>query len=281
MSAIARAFNTYNFPAIVAPNGDGALPGGQNVCLIHGKGICDALSWMDLPCGPCDMAMTAHVTVMELGPDDPCYLLVACRFDQSIEPESLLSPSLCPIGGVVEQTAALIWEIGITSLRRFVVAALTQPHAALGYWTAPASLGHHHNFSGGLAQHSLEVATMVASSTALPQEDRDVAIALAILHDYGKIWCYENGKYTSACKRGHVLIGLEKLLPLLGSLHRHSPAIANTMEELLGGRSQRTDRRYPLAVGRIVNAFDQFSCERARQRADTRQTKSDFDYVPY
>ena len=174
--------------------------------------------------------------------------------------------SLCPIVGVVAQIRELIQGIESWPLRRFVLAALTQPDAATGFWLAPASIGHHHSHPGGLAQHSLEVAVMVANSTALPTSDRDLGIALALLHDYGKIWCYHDGQYTADHKRGHVLVGLDKLKPLLATLRQQDEEAALKMEELLGGRRERSDHRYPLAIGRIVNAFDQFSCEKARLR---------------
>jgi 23S rRNA maturation-related 3'-5' exoribonuclease YhaM len=172
--------------------------------------------------------------------------------------------SLCPIPGVVEQTKALIQSIGNEPLRAMVLGALAQPEAAIGYWTTPASLHDHHAYDGGLALHSLEVATMVASSVGLPDDDRDLGIALALLHDYGKIWCYRDGAYTNEQRRGHVRVGFEKLASLVTELHQHDHVIAAKLEELLGGRSQRADRRYPLAVGRIVNAFDQLSCEKTR-----------------
>lgn len=276
MHSTALAFTTYHFSAIVEPLGSGSAPGSRRVRLIYERSVIEALTWVDLPSGPTPMAQTAHVTVLEFEHATPRFLLTACQFDQTLAPDAFMGQSLCPIPGVVAQTKGLIRDIAFEPLRRFVLAALTQPDAATGYWRAPASIGHHHAYEGGLAQHSLEVATMVASSTALPAVERDPGIALALLHDYGKIWCYRDGKYTPEHKRGHVKVGLEKLQPLLETLHRHCAVTAAKMEELLGGRCERADKRYPLAIGRIVNAFDQFSCEKSRQASD-----DDGDLIPF
>lgn len=259
-------FKTYEFTAIVEPVGAGVSRGSQHVRLLYGDGSLEAHTWLFDPFFVFPAIATAHVTVIEVPQAEPRYVLAACYFDTTLSPAPHLSDDLCPIQGVVTQTKDLIASIQSTPLRQMLFAALTQPEAALGYWTTPASLCDHHRYAGGLAHHSLEMATMVATSSGLEETDRDAGIALALLHDYGKIWCYRDGQYTPAQKRGHARVGLEKLGPALECLRRASPATAATMEELLGGPSQRVDRRYPLAVGRIVNGFDQMSCEMERRR---------------
>ncbi len=257
---------SYRFAAIVELLGAGIAPSSQHVRLLYGDGYIEAHTWLLDPATALPPIPTAHVVVIETPEAEPRYVLAACQFDATIAPGDYLADRLCPIPGVVTQTKALIESIQFEPLRVMVFDALTRPGAARGYWTAPASLHDHHNYDGGLAHHSLEVATMVASSNGLLDEDRDAGIALALLHDYGKIWCYREGEYTPAQKRGHKRIGLDMLEPPLASLRRVCPDTAAKMEELLGGPSQRNDRRYPLAVGRIVNAFDQMSCEKVRRQ---------------
>lgn len=269
MQAQRFPFKTYEFNALVEVVGDGSPPGSMHVRLVHGSAWLDALTWLfepfidELPAIP-----TAQVVVIEMPQAEPRYVLASCRFDSSLSPGPLLPDELCPIEGVVTQTRELIDSIQPEPLRHMLYAALTQPGAMLGFWTTPASLRDHHSYCGGLSQHSLEVATMVANSSGLTEEDRDAGVALALLHDYGKIWCYRDGEYTSEQKRGHVRVGLEKLAGPLESLRRACPALAARMSELLGAPVQRSERRYPLAVGRVVNAFDQMSCEMYRRRVE-------------
>ena len=57
-----------------------------------------------------------------------------------------------------------------------------------------------------------------------------------------------------------------------------APTLAARMVELLGGPSERANTRYPLAIGRIVNAFDQMSCEMTRHRDDD---FDDLESIPF
>lgn len=269
MQAKDLPFTPYCFPAIVEPI-DGNVPfDGQRVRLLYEGGTLQALTWIGLPSKDILTRMAANVTLVELPTPHARYLMMQCAFNPSLPQLNLLHESVCPLPGVVIQTKSLIKQIQNAPLRALVVNALIQREAALAYWITPASLCDHHNYAGGLAKHSLEVATMVSASTRLSDEDRDLGVALALLHDYGKIWCYRNGKYTADHKRGgHDLVGLEKLKTPLEELVATCPATGAKMEELLGALCQRTNKRYPLAIGRIVNAFDQMSWEMTRQPED-------------
>lgn len=77
---------------------------------------------------------------------------------------------------------------------------------------SPASVKHHHAYIGGLMEHSLNVARY---SLNLASEDtnKDVLLASALLHDIGKIHCYDFSgctiKMTTACKLfGHIILGI-------------------------------------------------------------------------
>ena len=65
------------------------------------------------------------------------------------------------------------------------------------WYTKPAAIGVHHNYVGGLLQHTLEVVTIaLAQSVALESMagmsiDMDLLMAGALLHDLGKIRTYE------------------------------------------------------------------------------------------
>lgn len=63
------------------------------------------------------------------------------------------------------------------------------------FFTAPAAVGVHHNFQGGLAQHTLEVLLITNSIINIYKNlgievDRSLALAGAYLHDCGKVVCY-------------------------------------------------------------------------------------------
>lgn len=182
MNTLHFPHKTYQFTALVEHLGAGTAPGSQHARLLYGDGYIEAHTWLLDSVALLPPIPTAHVSVIEAPNAEPGYVLAACQFDSSIAPGPYLADTLCPIPSVVEQTKALIESIQFEPLRIMVFHALTQSGAARNYWTAPASLHDHHNYEGGLAHHSLEVATMVATSSGLPDEDRDIGIVLALLH---------------------------------------------------------------------------------------------------
>lgn len=265
MKAMEMPFKPYQFPALIEQIASDGPMNGQRVRLYYSTGWIDALTWADLPTGDTPTVCAAQVTVLELSTKPARYLLMQCQRDDALATLDLLPDNACPLPGVLTQVKALVAGIASQPLRKMVTKAFLHADAILGYWRAPASLNDHHHFVGGLARHSLEVATMVASSPLLSRDDRDLGVAMALLHDYGKIWCYHDGKYTAEHKRGHEVVGLEKLVGVLDGLRRESPDMGTKMHELLSGLCQRKDKRYPLAIGRVVHAFDQMSCEMTRR----------------
>lgn len=82
------------------------------------------------------------------------------------------------------------------------------------YLTAPAAKLLHHDYIGGLADHSLSMAEVVVRlADHYPKLDRDLLICGALLHDIGKIWEYEISAsidYTDAGRLvGHISQGDE------------------------------------------------------------------------
>lgn len=165
---------------------------------------------------------------------------------------------------VVGQTQWLIETIDNALLRHFVKSAFSVHEAFLWFWTCPASIAHHHAEPGGLARHSLDVATRAARAMDDDALQRDFAIAYALLHDYGKLWSYEDGHLTSIAQRlSHELIGYEKLLPLILRLRDEWLEGGLVMQSLLSGEWKRNGTPPIQAVGNVVRSLDQFSAEGA------------------
>lgn len=256
---------TLKYPAVVE-----VLPGhdpdhGLRCRLYHRDGWCDAWTWLPLDATAPFGLQWGVVTTMEIGqhPED----ILMLSLDEGAEPplSELLPEHLCPIPGVLRQTTRLIDSLRSTPLRRFMTRVLVNPESFQGYWTSPASRRDHHAYPGGLAEHSLEVATMVATAKGLPEEDRELGIVFALLHDFGKIWCYDPLACRRIDSREHEAHGLAELEFDLLYLNRQNPKLGGLLTELLGGPRARRDGKYPLAIGRIVRSFDQMSCEKTRK----------------
>lgn len=88
-----------------------------------------------------------------------------------------------------------------------------------GYWddffTAPGAVNHHHNYLGGLAEHTIGVVEQ-ALKIAPEDANKDLLIAGALLHDLGKIWEYDwkSGCTIAMTSKGRLIghIGLELMM---------------------------------------------------------------------
>lgn len=59
------------------------------------------------------------------------------------------------------------------------------------FWISPGSSNKHHNWTGGLAQHTLEVIRIaLRMAQEIPEAKASVLLVAGLWHDYGKIWSY-------------------------------------------------------------------------------------------
>lgn len=256
--------DTNRFPAVVE-----VLPGydpnfGVRCRLYHQDGCLEAWTWLSLNPIP-NVLYWGWVSTMDIGQWFNDVVLLGLRQNEDQPLLDLLPENLCPIRGVVRQISALVDGLQNKPLRRFMTRALLNQEALHGYWTSPASRRDHHAYPGGLAEHSLEVATMLATSSGLPDEDRELGIVFALLHDYGKIRCYDPVAFDPIDSSKHEAEGLAALEVDLLYLRRENTRLGDLMVELLGGARAPRESRYPLAIGRIVRSFDQMSCEKTRR----------------
>jgi len=247
---------------------DLSASGGQALSLVSTQGKFNAWTWIhDLPlAGPDDPVPVGTACTLSLGASNAS-ALVLTRFKPAHDEHALrfVSPLACPVAGEVSTVRRLVASIRNPDLRDFVCEALSITAAFHWYWTCPASLAHHHAYPGGLARHSREVAERAARAVGDRPLHRDYAIAYGLLHDYGKLWSYEDGHLTRAAQRlGHEQLGYDKLMKLLHRLRERWEEGGYVMQSLLSGNWKR-DRHAPaVAVGNIVRSLDQFSAEEGR-----------------
>ncbi|MGL1956408.1 MAG: HD domain-containing protein [Colwellia sp.] len=107
----------------------------------------------------------------------------------AIEKSGLMSLpcALTPDKKILSEFCSMVNSIHSDALKNFIAEVLMPSDICLGYIQAPASLNYHHNYSGGLISHSVEVAQIVATMPWKNEINRDLAITAALLHDIGKI----------------------------------------------------------------------------------------------
>jgi 3'-5' exoribonuclease len=116
-----------------------------------------------------------------------------CKFIQSssialgqFRHVSQLPAALCPVPHALGAMQELISNISEPYLAEFVTNVLLQANIGIRFIQCPASLNHHHNYAGGLLEHSVEVAANFAREKGRTQQDKDLAVVAALLHDIGK-----------------------------------------------------------------------------------------------
>lgn len=271
---------TLTFPAVIETLPGRSLDHGLRCRIYHEAGHCDAWTWLNLDSAPPGVLHWGAATTMEIGHHTHDLLLLGLLDDIRPPLSSMLPETLCPIPGVLRQTTRLIDSLQNEPLRDFVTRALLTEEPLHGFWTSPASRRDHHAYPGGLAEHSLEVATMLATASGLPAVDRELGIVFALLHDFGKLWCYEPITFDAIDPRMHEEFGLSQLQDALSHLSREDERLGALMRELLGGPRSSRPSRYPLAIGRIVRAFDQMSCEKTRRAGTESLTTSEW-VIPF
>ncbi len=102
----------------------------------------------------------------------------------------------------------------------FVLAVLRDKGGKARLLAAPAAKSVHHAYAGGLLEHILSVSRLCMRLADHYEElDRQVLLAGAIFHDYGKIWEFSGGLVNDYSDEGrligHVNLALEHLAPFM------------------------------------------------------------------
>ncbi|HJJ49925.1 MAG TPA: HD domain-containing protein, partial [Methanocorpusculum sp.] len=87
----------------------------------------------------------------------------------------------------------VVGSIRNTDLKLFVTCCLDSR-----FYECPAAIRRHHEYTGGLCEHSLEtvqIALSLIDTISRSDINRDMVIAGAVLHDIGKIFCFDKVGY--------------------------------------------------------------------------------------
>ena len=87
----------------------------------------------------------------------------------------------------LERLINLRRNIESPALGRFVDLLFADDEIAFAFLQVPASTKYHHNYIGGLLEHSVEVAEITSQQDYENNEMRDIAVVAALLHDIGKV----------------------------------------------------------------------------------------------
>ena len=172
-----------------------------------------------------------YIEITELNKTDQQELSSQVALSNLPETYCVPNQNLSRLNGVLS-------KIDSQPLQKFMADVLVPLDVCIPFFQAPASLNHHHNYPGGLLEHSLEVAEIVADLPLKTQVETELSIVGALLHDIGKIksldgrmirletgkWVDHSALTLEICANG--LANLEKNNSLFANILRHTWACA-------------------------------------------------------
>ena len=147
--------------------------------------------------------------------------------DGKWDPSIFLETTAGDTGEMIRALRAIIMEIKDPHLEKLCERFLSDHLFMDLFKKAPAAKNFHHNYLGGLLEHTLSVCRMALSVTAqYPQLEKDLLIAAAFLHDIGKIREFKYARcidYTDEGRLlGHLVVGVAMLDEKLAGI-KHFP----------------------------------------------------------
>jgi len=164
----------------------------------------------------------------------------------------------------------IILNLEHRGLRDLLSNVFSQEQIVLPFIQVPASLKYHHNYQGGLLEHSLECASIIQDLSIFSQTDRELGISSALLHDLGKIKTIginfsrpEIGKSID-----HDAITLEICASALAKFDSNYPKLGIDLRHILTCRSTRRWGYGPkIPIAHAVQLADRLSSDRNLKRA--------------
>ncbi|WP_158543490.1 HDIG domain-containing metalloprotein [Dyella solisilvae] len=243
--------------------------------LVTQDGVFPVQCWVDRP-SACDGDVVDKVEAVILSMPNGVLHVVSVKRDNALDPIDLGALRICPDADLAEHFHDLLERVETPMLRRFIGDVFSLRQVFQGFWEATAGT-RHHAWAGGLARHSVEVAERVASdmsrsdpdSVMFTEAERDLAIAVSLLHDIGKTISYTADGFCTprALMLGHEVLGVELMHKPLEALRVEQVDLADALTALLLSRTRFAQGRFHLeAIRQVISKADRDSARRGLAR---------------
>lgn len=133
-----------------------------------------------------------------------------------------------------EEILALVEDVSMQKL----LARILTPEKKEKFYQTPAAKKIHHNYAGGLLQHTVTVARMCIQVCQMYKDlNRDLLITGAVLHDVGKMDEYSikvAPEYTVAGRLiGHIVMGSELITGTVAQIRADGEGFSEELEWML------------------------------------------------
>lgn len=160
----------------------------------------------------------------------------------------------------IEKLWCYLADIQDTSLQRFYYDVLDNDALIHPFCYAKASLDFHHNYLGGLFEHSIEVAEtvlLICHRLGIHHTHRDIALLGGLFHDLGKINMFYNAQ--DGVRAQHENLNFILLAKPLEKLKQRNPLQFEALSSCLSLHSN--EKKDPYCIASIVKAADKISAE--------------------
>ena len=155
-----------------------------------------------------------------------------------VDPDIFLESTLCDPSEMVKSLRDILREVKGVHLRTLNDRFLNDRDFVSQFKKAPAAKNFHHNYLGGLLEHTLSVCRMTKQvAEHYPRLDSDLLLTAAFLHDIGKI--KELGfhlriNYTDEGRLlGHVMLSVTMVEEKLGEVKNFPRDLAVRLKHLI------------------------------------------------
>ncbi|MEW5821031.1 MAG: TraI domain-containing protein [Cyanobacteriota bacterium] len=169
-------------------------------------------------------------------------------------------------------------NINNSQLKEITLQTLQKYFDSTLLYMAPAAKSHHHNYPGGLLEHTMElcqIAQSIKSTNLYPEVSWDIVISACILHDLGKVYDYTfaNGtiEITETLKlTGHLVttpIEIYETAKAMGL--EHTPSFQNLLHAVIAhhGKKEWGSPQEPVTKEAwLVHLIDMISSKISAQR---------------
>ncbi|MDQ5986582.1 MAG: 3'-5' exoribonuclease YhaM [Syntrophus sp. SKADARSKE-3] len=158
--------------------------------------------------------------------------------ETEIEPIDYFPATKGDIGNMFADLMAYKDQVSDGSLRKLLDAFFDDNKTRELFKRAPAAKGFHHNYLGGLLEHTLSVTRLLDGvASHYPRLNRDLIITGGILHDIGKIneFTYDRlVDYTNEGRLiGHIVMGVEMIDAKIAAIEAFPAQLAMELRHII------------------------------------------------
>ncbi len=141
------------------------------------------------------------------------------------------------IKDLLKSLQSLVKDTRNPHLRALLEGFFEDPENLELFQAAPAARRHHHNYLGGLLEHTVNVAKLCETISSFYSLDRDLLITGALLHDFGKMREYSLSASIDVTEEGrligHLPITVEMVREKIDSLEKFPETLKNKVLHMI------------------------------------------------